>query len=149
MARSTEVPEDFVDILNSKCFAHVATVRPDGLLSNHPVCLIWDGAHIRFSTTKSRKKVRNLSENDLVSLSIPDPQNVWRYLEVRGRATIEEDVDRSFIDSIARKYMQQESYPFDRPNEERVIVTVHAEQVSAVGVHAGESGVQAPAEYTS
>lgn len=149
MKRQSEIPASYTDILDAKCFAHVATIRPDGMISNHPVCLIWDEKNIRFSTTKTRKKYRNLAANDLVALSIPDPTNIWRYVEVRGHATLADDTDRSFIDSIARKYMEQDRYPFDRPGDERVTVTVHAEQVSAVGVHPGTEGGQAPAKYTS
>lgn len=149
MTRMKSIPASHTDILDAKCFAHVATIRPDGMISNHPVCLVWDGEHIRFSTTKARKKYRNLKANDLVALSIPDPKNAWRYLEVRGRATLEDDTDRSFIDSIAQKYMERNSYPFDRPGDERVTVTIHAQQVSAVGIHMGTEGGQAPAEYTS
>ena len=142
------IPESHRDILEAKCFPHVATLRPDGMISNHPVCLIWDGESIRFSITKSRKKYRNLLADDRLALSIPDPTNIWRYLEIRGRATLEEDLDRSFIDSIARKYMGQDEYTLDPPGEERVTVTVHPEQVSAVGVHPSHNEGQAPAEWT-
>ena len=90
----------------------------------------------------------NLMADDRIALSIPDPTNIWRYLEVRGRATLDEDRDRSFIDSIAKKYMGQDHYPFDRPGEERVTVTVHAEQVSAAAVHANVSDGQIPSDWT-
>ncbi len=147
-APGPEIPDSHKDILESKCFPHVATLRPDGELSNHPVCLIWDGESVRFSITKRRKKYRNLLADDRIALSIPDPTNIWRYIEIRGRATLEDDVDRSFIDSIAKKYMGRDDYPYDRPGEERVTVTVHPEQVSAVGVHVGINDGQAPKEYT-
>ena len=143
-----EIPESHVDILESKCFPHVATIRPDGMISNNPVCLIWDGEYIRFSITKSRKKYRNLVADDRIALSIPDPTNIWRYLEVRGRATLEDDLDRSFIDSIAKKYMEQDHYPYDRPGDERVTVTIHAEQVSATAVHGNVADGQVPEDWT-
>jgi PPOX class probable F420-dependent enzyme len=143
-----EIPASHVDILEAKCFAHVATLRPDGMISNHPVCLVWDGRHVRFSFTKTRKKDRNLRADDRVALSVPDPQNIWRYIEIRGRVTLEDDVDRRFIDSIARKYMGQDRYPFDRPGEERVTATVHVEQVSVVSVHANVGDGKPPAEWT-
>ncbi|MCH2172514.1 PPOX class F420-dependent oxidoreductase [Myxococcota bacterium] len=144
----SEIPASHMDILEGKCFPHVATMRPDGMMSNHPVCLIWDGEHIRFSITKSRKKYRNLRFDDRISLSIPDPSNIWRYLEIRGRATLEDDTDRSFINSIAVKYMGQDDYPFDGPADERVTVTVHVEQVSAAAVHSDVNDGQAPDDWT-
>jgi PPOX class probable F420-dependent enzyme len=147
--RSKQIPASHTDILDSKCFPHVATVRPDGQLSNHPVCLIWDGECIRFSITKSRKKYRNLVADPRIALSIPDVNNIWRYLEIRGTVTLEDDKDRSFINQIARKYMDQDEYPFDPPGEERVTVTVHHEQVSAGQVHADENDGQVPEAYSS
>lgn len=143
-----EIPASHVDILAAKCFAHVATLRPDGMISNHPVCLIWDGLHVRFSFTKTRKKYRNLRADDRVALSVPDPQNIWRYIEIRGRVTLEDDKDRRFIDSIAKKYMGQDKYPFDRPGDERITATVRVEQVSVVSVHADVGDGKPPEKWT-
>src|SRR5207244_1928125 len=83
------------------------------------VCLIWDGSHVRFSTTKGRRKYRNLRADPRIAISVTDPENPWRYLEIRGRAELSDDGDRSFINQIARKYMGQDEYPFDRPGDER------------------------------
>jgi len=137
--RLDKIPDSHMDILRAKCFAHVATVRPDGQLSNHPVCLIWDGEYVRFSTIKARKKYRNLLADPRISMSIPDPNNSWHYLEIRGEASLSDDLDRSFINQIARKYMEQDEYSFDAPGDERVTVAIHVAQVSAGEVHAGRS----------
>ena len=144
----SEIPASHTDILDAKCFAHVATLRPDGMLSNHPVCLIWDGKHVRFSTTKSRRKYRNLRADPRIAISVTDPANPWRYLEIRGKAELSDDVDRSFINQVARTYMGQDEYPFDRPGDERVTVTVHVEQVSVAHVHASTGSGKPPDEWT-
>jgi hypothetical protein len=148
MQHEKTLPEKCFDILERKCFAHVASLRRDGELSNNPVALIWDGKHVRFSTRKKLVKYRNLRADPRIALSIPDPSNIWRYIEIRGRAVLEDDVDRSFIDSIARKYMGADRYPYDLPGDERVTVTVHPEQVSYVHVHMKELGGQAPASWS-
>ena len=135
--RYDAIPASHVDILESLCTAHVATIRPDGQLSNHPVSLVWDGEYVRFSTTKGRLKYRNLLADPRVAISVTHPDNAWRYLEIRGTAKIEDDVGRVFIDSIARKYMGRDDYPFDAPGAERVVVTVHPTQVSAADVSDG------------
>jgi len=143
-----EIPASHVDILEARCFGHVATLRPDGRISNHPVCLLWDAGQVRFSTTKSRRKYRNLCADPRIAISVTDPDNVWRYLEIRGSATLADDADRAFIDRIAQKYMGQDRYPFDPPGEERVVVTVHVEQVSVAHVHASTGAGRPPAEWT-
>ena len=126
----------------------VATLRPDGRLSNHPVCLLWDGKHVRFSTTRARRKYRNLRADPRIAISVTDPENPWRYLEIRGRAELADDADRSFINRIAKKYMGQDEYPFDRPGDERVTVTVQVEQVSVAHVHASTGSGRPPTEWT-
>jgi hypothetical protein len=146
--RFDTIPQSHVDILESKCFAHVATIRPDGRISNHPVSILWDGEHVRFSTTKARRKYRNLLADDRITLSIPDPTNIWRYLEIRGRAVVKDDRDRTDINAVARKYMGQDVYPFDGPEDERVTVTVHVEQVSAAAVHATHHDGKPPEDWT-
>jgi PPOX class probable F420-dependent enzyme len=143
-----DIPAEYHDILEAKCFPHVATMRPDGMISNNPICALWDGEYLRFSTTKGRVKYHNMVADDRVALSIPDPKNIWRYIEIRGRVTLEDDVDRSFINQVARKYMDQDEYPFDRPGDERVTATVHPEQVSALGVNPQYNDGQIPEDWT-
>ena len=110
---------------------YVATMRPDRRMSVTPVSVMWDGAHLRFSTLKSRRKFRNLKADDRVTVCVQHPDNPILYVEIRGRARMDDDTDRSFIDSIARKYMGVDRYPYDRPGDQRVTVTVDIEHVSA------------------
>ena len=65
-AASAPIPEQVHDILTDKPTGFVATVRPDGMLSVTPVGLMFDGEVVRFSTTKDRKKYRNLRRDDRV-----------------------------------------------------------------------------------
>jgi PPOX class probable F420-dependent enzyme len=96
--------------------------------------VLWDGDTLRFSTGKSRRKVRNLRLDDRVTVCIPDPKNPVRYLEIRGHAEIADDADRGFINRIAREFMGMETYPYDPPGFERVTVTIRIAQVSASAV---------------
>ena len=128
--RHKQIPASHFDILNSKCSPVACTVRPDGLFSAHPVSIIWDGEHVRFSTSKDRLKYRNLLADPRITLCIIHPDNELHYVEVRGRAILEDDLDRSFVNSIAQKYMGVEVFPYDPPGIERVTVTVIAEQIS-------------------
>jgi PPOX class probable F420-dependent enzyme len=124
------MPERYCELLASRCYAHVATVRPDGLLSVHPVALIFDGQTLRFSTLKSRGKFRNLCGDNRLSLSIIDTEQPLRHIELRGRASWEDDAERCFIDAIARKYFDRDKYPYDKPGAERITVTLYIEQIA-------------------
>jgi hypothetical protein len=128
--RHNTIPASHYDILESCCSPVVCTVRPDGFLSAHPVSIIWDGEYVRFSTLKDRMKYKNLLADPRITLCVIHPDNDLHYIEIRGRAEMAEDVDRSFVNSIAKKYMAMDEFPFDPPDAERITVTVHPEQIS-------------------
>ena len=128
------IPDSHADILETKGFAHLASIGPDGEPQSHPVWFDTDDGRIRVSTTKTRQKYRNLQGEPRVSLSILDPENPYRYLEVRGRvAAIEDDTDYAFINSLAKKYMGQDEYPWHQPGDERVIFVIEPEHATAMG----------------
>lgn len=125
------IPAHVRPLFDGKPMAFVTTVRPDGMLSTNPMAVVLDGDHVRLSTVTTRKKVRNLLADDRITVCVVQPGNLNRYVEIRGRAVVEPDTDRSFIDGIARRYMGADRYPFDRPGDERVTITVVAEHISA------------------
>ncbi|HUZ21856.1 MAG TPA: PPOX class F420-dependent oxidoreductase [Acidimicrobiales bacterium] len=128
------VPESYADLLTKKGFAHVATIGPDGTPQSTPVWYGWDGEHLLFSQTTGRQKYRNLKERPDIALSITDPENPYRYLEIRGVVeSIEDDPDNAFINSMAKKYMGQDVYPWHQPGDHRVVVTVHPRHTTSMG----------------
>jgi PPOX class probable F420-dependent enzyme len=119
------IPESHKDILESAALAHIATIGPKGEPQTSPVWFEWDGKHIKFSQTKNRQKYRNLQRDPRISLSLVDPNNPYHYIEIRGEVKrIEEDEGNAFINSMAKKYMGQDVYPWHRPGDERVVVVV-------------------------
>jgi PPOX class probable F420-dependent enzyme len=125
------IPENYTDLLESNALANVATIGPKGEPQNNPVWFGWDGTHILFSQTKGRQKYHNLLREPRVALSIVDPTNPYRYLEIRGKVVrIDEDPDLKFINSMAKKYLNQDVYPWHKPEDERVVVVVQPEHTS-------------------
>jgi hypothetical protein len=123
---------------------HLATIRPDGRISVNPVALMWDGEYVRVSTLKSRKKYRNLQRDPRVAISVPHRKDLTRYVELRGIAELTDDTDRSFVNSVAQHYMGVDEYPFDKPGDERVTITIHAEQVSVPELPLSKAPPSAP-----
>jgi PPOX class probable F420-dependent enzyme len=81
-----------------------------------------------------RQKVQNLQREPRVALSIVDPANAYRYLEVRGTVErIEPDPDRAFINAMARKYLGQARYPFGKPGDEWAVVVIRPERTTQMG----------------
>ena len=128
------IPASHADLLDLPALAHVATIGPDGAPQNNPVWFGWDGTHVLFSQTTGRQKYRNLQRQPQVALSIVDPANPYRYLEVRG--TVEEivdDSDHAFINSMTKKYIDQDVYPWHQPDDHRVVVKVRPTHTSHTG----------------
>ncbi|ABG04022.1 pyridoxamine 5'-phosphate oxidase-related, FMN-binding protein [Rubrobacter xylanophilus DSM 9941] len=131
---ATLIPESHRDLLESRALAHVATIGPKGEPQCNPVWFDWDGRHIKFSQTTARQKYRNVRRDPRVALSIVDPENPYRYLEIRGIVEkIEDDPDHGFINAMAKKYLGVEEYPHHRPGDERVVVYVRPEHTTHMG----------------
>jgi hypothetical protein len=130
------IPESHADLVSwdTRSFAHVATIGPDGHPHTSPVWFEWDGTHIKFSLTTSRQKYRNLRRDRRVALSIMDPADEYRYIEIRGELDeVEPDPDIDFISHMAKKYLGKDRYPWHRAGDERVIVKVRPVHVSGMG----------------
>ncbi|MEU5847316.1 PPOX class F420-dependent oxidoreductase [Saccharopolyspora shandongensis] len=122
------IPQDREEILNKRAFGHVATIGPHGEPQSSPVWIDWDGRYLKFSQTKTRQKYRNLNREPRIAISVHDPDQPYRYVEVRGKvAKIEDDRDRAFINKMAKKYLDEDEYPWPQPGEERVVVYVEPE----------------------
>jgi PPOX class probable F420-dependent enzyme len=128
------IPASHADLLDSTALVHVATIGPKGEPQVNPVWFDFDGTHVRFSQTTGRQKYRNLQHDKRVALSIVDPANPYRYLEVRGVvAEIVDDEGNAFINSMAKKYIDQDVYPWHQPGDHRVVVKVLPEHTSQMG----------------
>ena len=130
----TAIPESFKDLLQKKAFANLATVNADGTPQVTPVWVDSDGTHIRFNTAKGRLKDKNLRRSPVLALTIMDPDNPYRYLQVKGRiAEVTESGADAHIDALAKKYIGQDKYPWRRPGEVRVTYKILPERVQTMG----------------
>jgi len=124
------IPEEFRDLFEKKAFGQLATLMKDGTPQVTPVWFDFDGTNIRVNTAKGRVKDTNMRRNRHVALSIQDPDNPYRYLSVRGEVVeINEKEADNHIDSLAKKYIGQDKYPFRRPGEVRVLYKIRPEKV--------------------
>jgi len=115
------IPEAYLDLLQQKkAFAGLATLMPDGTPQVTPVWFDYAGGIIRVNSAKGRTKTRNMKQGAPVALSIMDPDNPYRYLQVRGTVThVTEEGADAHIDSLAKKYLDKDKYPFSRPGDVR------------------------------
>jgi PPOX class probable F420-dependent enzyme len=128
------IPQKYLDLFDKKAFANLATVMPDGSPQVTPVWVDYDGQHVLVNSARGRQKDKNMERNSSVSLSIMDPEDPYRYLEIRGRvAEITEDGAAAHIDKMAKKYLGEDKYPFSQPGEVRVLYKITPERTSHMG----------------
>ncbi len=130
-----KIPDKYLDLFKGKkAFAHLGTLMRDGTPQVTPVWFDYDGQSLIFNSARGRQKDLNIRRDPRVSLSIMDPENPYRYIEVRGRVfeITQEGADES-INSLAKKYLGVDIYPYRQPGEVRVIYKVRPEHVHGNG----------------
>jgi PPOX class probable F420-dependent enzyme len=129
------IPDNFLDLLTSKkAFANIATVMKDGSPQVTPVWFDYTDGKIRINTARGRVKARTLRPGAPVAMAIADPDNPYRYLQVRGRVlNVTEDGADAHIDSLAKKYLGQDKYPFRQPGEVRIKCEIEPTSAQAMG----------------
>lgn len=129
------IPDGYLDLLNKKItFANVATVMKDGSPQVTPVWFDYTGGKIRINTARGRVKARTMKAGTRVAIAIMDPENPYRYIQVRGRvASVTENGANAHIDSLAKKYLGKDKYPFSQPGEVRVLYEIEPTSAQAMG----------------
>jgi len=128
------IPDKFRDLFQKRAFANLATIMPDGRPQVTPVWVDYDGSRILVNTAKGRVKDKNMRRDPRVSVAISDPDNPYRYVEVRGKVSeVTENGADAHIDKMAKKYLDKDKYPFRKPGEVRVIFKITPEKTSSNG----------------
>ena len=124
------LPEGYEDLLERPLYGHLATTRPDGTVQVNPMWFEYDGEHLRFTHTTKRAKFRNLRHNPAMSLSIIDPDNQFRYLELRGKLVdVEPDPTGAFYVRLGRRYGNAEQQP-PPDSADRVVLVMSIEKTT-------------------
>ncbi len=129
----TLIPERSLDLVSpeKKAFASLALTLADGSPQVTPIWFGWDGTHIILNTARGRVKDKVMHRGGKVALVIMDPQNPYRYLQIRGQVVDEtEDGAYDVICDLNLKYHGDRNYP-KRPGEVRVTYKVLPEKAFA------------------
>jgi PPOX class probable F420-dependent enzyme len=87
-----------------------------------------------FNTAAGRAKPRHLERDPRLSLIVVDPQDQYRWLAISGRADVTTDGADAQIDKLAKKYLDADSYPWRKPEEQRLTVRIHPEKIDSYGL---------------
>ena len=130
-----EIPEKFLDLMTEKkAFAHLATTLADGSPQVTPVWFDLTAGLVRINTAKGRVKAHTMHDGAKVAMSILDPDNPYRYIQIRGHVTsVTETGADAHIDSLTKKYLGQDKYPYSQPGDVRIIVEITPDHTQVMG----------------
>lgn len=122
------------ELIEQPNFCFVATRREDGSPQVNPVWVDVEDDRILLNSAKGRRWPRNLEHDPQVTLTIPNWENPYEYVSIRGHvAEITEEGADAHIDALAKKYLGADEYPFRQPGERRIIVKVEPDRVAHMG----------------
>ena len=131
---SASVPDSHKDLFQNPAFGSFTTLMPDGSPQTTPVWVDFQDGKVIVNTALGRQKDKNVRRDPRVAITLMDPENPYRYLEVRGKVEeITQEGAEQHIDKMAKKYLGKDKYPFAQPGEQRVLLKVTPEKFSAMG----------------
>lgn len=138
MPKAVVLNEKQQQLLNGQTFGMLTVLRPDGMPSTNPVSYVWVDDTIQISTIKSRYKYKSLLNDDRVAFCVQSFSNPMEYIEVRGRAKLSDDPERSVLRAtFAAASIGEPPEDLDGPGEERVAITIIPERVHSPQLYGG------------
>ena len=116
-------------LLDGRHFAVLATLNPDGGPQTSAMWVGREDDEVLFSTVAGRRKHRNLERDPRLSVTILDADDPYNYVELRGSATIEEDVGRAFDTGLSWSYDGHDPDP-DPPGAVRLIIRMTVDKAT-------------------
>jgi PPOX class probable F420-dependent enzyme len=127
MASLTDAPVRA--LLEAPNFASITTRSPDGLMHGAVVWLSLEDGVLAVNGAEGRAWSTHLETDPAIVLVVPDKDNPYEYVEIRGTASGSRDDADDHINRLAKKYIDQDEYPFRAPGEVRVKFTISPERI--------------------
>lgn len=117
----------------SKVFATIATIGPDGQPHLTVIWLEREGEDLLFSTTVTRQQAKNITRDPRVTIMINPPEQPYVYAEIVGTATVTPDPEKTLPNKLSQKYTGQAYADFNPASVNdaaRIIVRVTPTKVT-------------------
>lgn len=109
------IPDEKLDLFEKPSIATFASSLPDGHPHVTPVWVNYDGTHLLVVTRKGTRKYKNVQHDPRVTVTVIDPDDMYRFVEVRGDVEeMPEEGALEFSDEQAQRYWGVEEYPYAR-----------------------------------
>ena len=114
------------------CF--LSTIMRDGSPQVTETWVDTDGENVVINTVTTHLKVRNIERDPRVAVAIQDPDNPFRYIQVRGRVVgMTTEGGTEGIEALSQKYTGRPYTWYGGRDQQRLILTIDPEHVSGQG----------------
>ncbi|MBI3107593.1 MAG: PPOX class F420-dependent oxidoreductase [Candidatus Rokubacteria bacterium] len=127
------LPQSVKKILQDKAYGHVVTFNAEGKPQLTMVWVDGEGDEVLFNTADGRLKPKNLRRDPRVIISVQDHNDPQSYMVFHGRASVTESGADEHIDTLARRFLGVDKYPFRQPGERRLLVRVKVDRIGGYG----------------
>jgi PPOX class probable F420-dependent enzyme len=127
MANASIIPNSHLDLLQQPIVVVLATVMPNGQPQVNCVWCLYDGTYLRLFTWRGTQKERNLRERPQATILVIDPQNPYRYIEIRGTvAEVTSEGAEELADQLTQRYVNHPTFfghvePAEKRNEMKLV----------------------------
>lgn len=131
---AASIPENYLDLFKKPAFGVLTTLMPDGSPQTQPVWVDLEDGKVLVNSALGRQKDKNMRRDPRVAVTLMDPENPYRYLEIRGKVQeITQEGATPHIDKMAKKYLGKDKYPFAQPGEQRVLYKIEPVKIHTMG----------------
>jgi PPOX class probable F420-dependent enzyme len=134
MARRTALTANEREFLQHPYVGTITDLRPDGSPHTTVVWVDVDDGGPSFNTAYGRAKPRYIAADPRVSLVVVDPSDAYRWISFSGTAELVDEGADEQIDRLAKKYLDEDRYPFRSPGERRVSVRISPTRIESRGL---------------
>lgn len=129
------IPDPFKDLLERPIVVSLVTLMPDGKPQATPVWVDMADGYVRVNSARGRQKDKNMKVGAPVTILSIDPDNPYRWMEVRGEVVAETEVGAvEHINSLSAKYVNRPDYyagnEAQRGKETRVTYKIAVQHVN-------------------
>jgi PPOX class probable F420-dependent enzyme len=126
----TNLSDDAVrSLLDGANHAVLSTFNPDGTVHSTVVWQERIDETVSVNSAVGRRWPSNLERDQRVTLVVMPPDNPYEYVEIRGQASGSTEGAEEQIDRLAKKYIDQDTYPFRAPGEHRISFNIIPQRV--------------------
>ncbi len=129
-----QLTDDLLALLRQPSPCYLATSMRDGSPQVTQTWVDTDGEHVLINSVETHVKVKNIARDPRVAVAIADPDNSFRYFQVRGRVLeVTKEGAVEHIEMLSQRYTGGPYAWYGGRDQVRVILVIEAESISGMG----------------